>query len=317
MRAFWSNVVTRLKSGFQKDKSIDTKGETGPDLAAKTSQEKETVQPGVKIDQTLKMEAVANLAGGVAHQFNNALVGISGNLELLKLDLPDNGATDKYIKPMETAIRRMTYLTTQLLAYAQGGKYQPKAISLNDLMRESLALIQQDMNPDIEVETYFSSDLSQVEVDPTQLKMVLSAVVTNAAEAIEGAGRIKIFTRDEAVDEELVRHYAGLELGPYVCLAIEDNGRGMDERTKGRVFEPFFTTKFQGRGLGMAAVYGIVQNHNGRIFIDTHSGRGTIVQIYLPAVEASGKPLEERQSVGFTDKSSFLGSEEERAAVTA
>jgi signal transduction histidine kinase len=121
--------------------------------------------------------------------------------------------------------------------------------------------------------------------------MLLLAVVVNASEAIQGEGHIRITTRSEEIDEEFAKDHPDLRPGPYECLTIEDNGRGMDEETKSRVFEPFFTTKFTGRGLGMAAVYGIVKNHDGLVLVDSELGKGTVVDIYLPAV---GDPKGER-----------------------
>ena len=114
--------------------------------------------------------------------------------------------------------------------------------------------------------------------------MVLSAILANSSEAIEKGGCIQITCRNETVKEEKARDFPGLKHGAYVNLTIEDNGEGMDEETRSRVFEPFFTTKFQGRGLGMAAAYGIVKNHNGWISVESQLGKGTIVQFYFPAV---------------------------------
>jgi two-component system, cell cycle sensor histidine kinase and response regulator CckA len=124
------------------------------------------------------------------------------------------------------------------------------------------------------------------------MQMVLSAILTNADEAIEGEGIIKITARNAVLDRGFSEKYPGLKPGPYVCLTIEDDGKGMDEETRNRIFEPFFTTNFHGRGMGMAAVYGIVKNHDGWIYVDSELGRGTVVQIHLPAVEVELKKAE-------------------------
>jgi signal transduction histidine kinase len=113
--------------------------------------------------------------------------------------------------------------------------------------------------------------------------MVLSAVIANAGEAIEGKGRIRIDTSNEVIGTEVAESHPDLKPGFYVRLRVEDDGKGMDQQTKARMFDPFFTTKFHGRGLGMAAVYGIVKNHNGWIGVDSELGKGTVVRIYLPA----------------------------------
>jgi len=231
------------------------------------------------------MESIATLAGGIAHEFNNALYGITGNIELLKMELPSMEEVSRYLKPMSESARRMVRLTNQLLAYARGGKYRSQTISLNTFVDETLPLIQHWIKPDIRVETDLPGNIANIRADLTQMQMVLSAVVANAAEAIEGRGRIRIITRNEEIDEESARNHPGLKQGRYACLMIKDDGKGMTDETSSRVFEPFFTTKFQGRGLGMAAVFGIVTNHRGWIGVDSQLGQGTLVRIYLPAVD--------------------------------
>ena len=239
--------------------------------------------------ETQKMEAIATLAGGIAHEFNNTLVGITGNIDLLQMDLPDEENISKYAEPMKASALHMAHLTDQLLAYARGGKYQPKNILLSDFVEETLPLIKQTIDPSIRLETDLPHDIFNVEADLTQMQMVLSAVLNNASEAIEDKGRIRITTREEEIDEEFVKTSPGLKLGPYVCLTVEDDGKGMHEEIRSRIFDPFFTTKFQGRGLGMAAVHGIVTNHDGWTSVDSELGKGTVVRIYLPAI-ASARP---------------------------
>jgi two-component system cell cycle sensor histidine kinase/response regulator CckA len=227
------------------------------------------------------MEALGTLAGGIAHQFNNALFGILGNIELLKFDFPDNRALDKYVKSMEASVRRMTQLTGQLLAYARGGKYEPKIFSLHDFILKTLPSLLHDILPDIRVETALQGDLTLVKADQHQIRIVLSALLNNAVEAIKGPGQIRILMRNE----ELAEPGQNLPPGPFISLIIEDDGKGMNKKTKDRIFEPFFSTKLHGRGLGMAAVYGIVKNHDGWISVESEPGIGTDVRIYLPVVK--------------------------------
>jgi len=236
------------------------------------------------LQQAKKMEAIATLSGGIAHQFNNALSAITGTLDLIEIDLPADKGITASINRMKDADHRMTLLTSQLLGYARGGKYYATTISLSDFVRNTLPLIEHTIKPSIHVETDLPSDIFSVEADSSQLQMVLSAVLSNASETIEGKGRIKIICRNERITEENTNDLSGLKPGLYVKLTIEDYGKGMDEETKRHIFEPFFTTKFQGRGLGMAAVYGIVKNHNGWILIDSELGKGTRVNIYLPVI---------------------------------
>ena len=254
--------------------------------------EEERKQAEQALRESQKIEAVATLAGGIAHEFNNTLVGISGNIDLLQMDLPDDKNVSKYAERMRASALHMAHLTDQLLAYARGGKYQPKTISLTDLVEETLPLIKQTIAPSIRLETDLPHDILNVEADLTQMQMVLSAILNNSAEAIEEKGRIRITTRDEEIDEEFAKNHPGLKPGPYVSLTVEDDGKGMDKETRAKIFDPFFTTKFQGRGLGMAAVYGIVTNHGGWISVDSELGKGTVVRIYLPAVKVEVKEVE-------------------------
>jgi len=173
-------------------------------------------------------------------------------------------------------------LTSQLLAYARGGKYRPQQISLNKFVQDTLPFMKHVIKAGIVVETDLAEDFCYVEADLTQMQMVLLALMMNAAEAIEAQGYIRLTIRHKDIDEEFVKGHADSKPGSYVSLTIEDNGTGMREETRIRVFEPFFTTKFQGRGLGMAAVYGIVKNHDGLVMVDSELGKGTVVSIYLP-----------------------------------
>jgi len=245
-----------------------------------------------RLQQAQKMEAISTLAGGIAHQFNNALTGITGNISLLQLDLPGDENIRKYIEPMKVSAQRMANLSDQLLAYARGGKYQPKTISINQFLADTLPVLKHIIDPDISVETDFSKDILNIRGDLTQMQMVLSDVLINSSEAIDGRGRIRIATRLENVDKEFAFHYPGLKPGPHICLTIDDDGKGMDLETRSRIFEPFFTTKFQGRGLGLASVYGIVKNHDGWISVDSELGVGTVVRIYLPAVDVQIQAVE-------------------------
>ena len=179
----------------------------------------------------------------------------------------------------------MVHLTDQLLAYARGGRYQPTNISLSKFVEETLSMIQHKIAPFIRMKTNLAGDIFKVEADMTQMHMVLSAVVLNAAEAIEDQGQIIIRTSNKEIDEGIAKYNPGLKPGRYACLTVQDDGKGMDEETKRKIFEPFFTRKNQGRGLGMAAVYGVVKNHGGWISVESQVDKGTVVRIYLPAVE--------------------------------
>jgi PAS domain S-box-containing protein len=238
-----------------------------------------------QLEKARKMEAIATLAGGIAHQFNNLLSAISGNIELLRLDATENKHYHRYFAPMENSIDRMAHLTGQLLAYARGGKYQVGRIPLSDFVRDTLPIIQHSLKPNIQVETSFPEKITSVDIDITQMQTVLSGILSNASEAIDESGRVLITCSDTTVTRDQASAEPGLIPGKYGLLTVMDNGKGMDEETRNRIFEPFYSTKFQGRGLGMASVYGIVKNHDGWISVDSTVGVGTTVKIYLPAVD--------------------------------
>jgi two-component system cell cycle sensor histidine kinase/response regulator CckA len=239
-----------------------------------------------ELQLTRKIEALATLSGGIAHEFNNALMVVAGNIELLEMALPGNEAVQRFSHATNESIYRMSYLTKQLLAYAREGDFWLKEIDLSDFVKDTLPVMRSTLHPDIRVETELKRSLPPVKADKHQLQMTLTAIVKNAAEAMEDCGGIRISTNCEKVDPEFAATHPGLNPDAnYVTLTISDSGKGMDEETRSRIFEPFFTTKFQGRGLGMAAAYGIIKNHRGYIYVDSTPGKGTTVRIYLPLAE--------------------------------
>ncbi|MFH1242667.1 MAG: response regulator [Pseudomonadota bacterium] len=250
-----------------------------------------------ELQQTEKMEAIATLAGGIAHQFNNALTPIIGNIELLELEHCDDETTMRSLKGMKTSGNHMAHLIRQLLAYVRGGKYNPRPISLSGFVANTLPLMEHTLNAGVHLETDLAPDERKVKADGTQMQMVLSALIANSNEAIEGPGCIRVSTRNMNRDQALIKRHPGLTPGPYVCLSVEDDGKGMDEETRKRIFDPFFTTHFVGRGLGMASVYGIVKSHSGSITVDSELGKGTVVRIYLPATEAEEEVKKEVVSI--------------------
>jgi two-component system, cell cycle sensor histidine kinase and response regulator CckA len=245
---------------------------------------KETV-PGSrpKSGDSHDTDAVAALAGGIAHQFNNALLAITGNIELLMMELGEEDRVSRYTGPMMASARRMALLTDQLLAYAGGGTYQHEPLCLNRLIEDYLPPLLGKTDPEVAVDTDLANHIPLVAADPHQMCMLLAAVISNAAEAMEDRGRILISTSTERIEPHSL---TDLRPGIYVRLTVEDNGTGMDEETRTRIFEPFFSTKLQGRGLGLAAVRGIVKNHAGSISVESEPGRGSKVRILIPSVQA-------------------------------
>ncbi len=242
-----------------------------------------------ELQQARKIEALSTLSGGIAHEFNNALMVVAGNIELLQMTDPENAAVTKFAKATNESIYRMSNLTQQLLAYAREGDVRPKAIQLSELVKSIMPRLKRMLPEQIQMETELMGQLPRINADDAQLEMILTSVVNNASEAIDRKGRIRIATSYNEIDHEFAADHPGLVPGPYVLLTIEDDGKGMDSETLNRIFDPFYTTKFQGRGLGMSAVYGIIKNHRGYIYVESELGTGTVVTILLPPTEAPGQ----------------------------
>jgi signal transduction histidine kinase/CheY-like chemotaxis protein len=237
-----------------------------------------------QLQQSQKMEAIATLAGGIAHQFNNILSGITGNTELLQNDYSKDEKIHRHTGRILESAYRMTRLNDQLLAYARGGKYRPSVIALPQLVEDTLTVLKPSLDPNLTIHTDYQPNIPFVWADVTQIQMVFSAVLNNASEATVNTGRINISVTEKTFDEAYTHNHPGLNPGTYIVLRVKDDGKGMDKDTISRIFDPFFTTKLQGRGLGMAAVYGIVKNHDGWIGIDSDPGKGTSVRILLPVL---------------------------------
>lgn len=247
------------------------------------AREKDRLKQQKKIELRYKKEAVETLAGGIAHKFNNALSGIIGNIELLKLEIPETGKIDEYTEKMMAAARKMTELSSRLLAYAEGGNYQAESLVLSDCIKNTLVNTGKKFSPDITIKTEIPIGTDDIKGDPVQIRILLSALFENAAEAVNSTGTISVIAENKEVDEKISAANPGLKPGRYIRLKVIDNGKGMDKNTINRVFDPFFTTNFQGRGMGMAAVWGIVKSHNGWINVESEPDKGTCTTIYLPS----------------------------------
>jgi signal transduction histidine kinase/CheY-like chemotaxis protein len=235
-----------------------------------------------------RMESTATLAAGVAHDFNNLMTGVMANAELLKLDVKGNADAQATIGTMMECAHRGGQLAQQLLAFARGGRYQTDLVDLNSLVRDTVRVEAHAVPPDTEVRTDLADDLCMVNGDPVQLSQVISNLHRNAVEALgsAGGGRVTIVTRNVQVDGERPPALADHPSGDYVELSVTDTGPGMRAETRERIFEPFFTTKEGGRGMGLAASYGIVTHHGGQVEVASMPGQGTVFRVYLPAVVA-------------------------------
>jgi PAS domain S-box-containing protein len=237
-----------------------------------------------------KLESLGVLAGGVAHDFNNLLTGILGNASLVIEDLPPSSPNRRILGECVRAAERAAQLTRQLLAYAGKGRFVTESINLSALVREISALIQSSISRKVQIRLELAADLPLVEADAGQLQQVIMNLVINGSEAIgENAGLVVCTTASQTVDEAYIRTLGPegrlIVPGQYVTLEVHDNGCGMDEATLARIFEPFFTTKFTGRGLGLAAVSGIVHGHKGALKVYSLPGRGSTFKVLFPAAE--------------------------------
>lgn len=251
--------------------------------------QEEKQRMATQLEEARKLEAVATLAGGMAHKFNNALAVIMGNAELIRFDLDRPDAIERCLQPIVSAATQMSHLTDQLLAYAKGGKYKAKPNDMAAFIDDTIALLKHTLPLEINIITQLEKTLPYVKMDLTQMQMVLSAIVSNAVEALPGKGNIHIQCRNQTIQAGCAG-FGNLPPGPYVALTITDDGIGMEEKTLQRIFEPFFSTKFEGRGLGMAAVYGIIQNHGGHVAISSKPNEGTQVTIFMPATPSPEIP---------------------------
>jgi PAS domain S-box-containing protein len=251
----------------------------------------ERVRAEAALRRASRLEVAATLAGGIAHDINNLMTTVLGNADLLSLNLNTPDAPDM-LTAISRSAQRASELAQQMLAFARGGKYHPRRMNLNDTLQEALQH-QQDAapGPSLVIERQLGADLWPVLADASQMSQVMDNLLSNAVEAGDGRGRIRVSTGNLVIDEAgMAEQPHNLNPGRYVKLTVEDEGCGMNAEVLARVFEPFFSTKFQGRGMGMAAVYGIVQNHGGDIFIKSEAGLGTVFTVYLPAVEVEVKP---------------------------
>jgi len=254
------------------------------DVTEKVAMAEEKARLDRQLRHSQQFQALATLAGGISHRFNNALAAIVGNLDLLELTMSGSQENLSFIRSLRTSANTISGLTEQLIAYAQGGKYQPRELCVNKLIDELLRNSKAFGKATTRVVTKFEKSVDQTVGDETQIKIVMEQVLANAVEATTSAGSVTVTTYNQSIAGGQLKESAELKPGAYVVTRIEDSGVGMDEQTCRRVFEPFFSTKFVGRGLGMAAAFGIVKNHNGAITVDSEPGMGTEVTIYLPAV---------------------------------
>ena len=244
--------------------------------------------------QAQKLESLGVLAGGIAHDFNNLLTGVLGNAQLAQYDLPPVSPVREYVEEIEQAARRAAELCRQMLAYSGKGRFVVQPIDLSEVVEEMGHLLEVSISKKAALKCDLAEGLPAITADATQIRQIILNLITNASEALgEHSGVISVSTgvmdcdrvyfRTTYLDEDLPE-------GRYVYVEVADTGCGMDQDTCGKIFEPFFTTKFTGRGLGLAAVLGIVRGHRGAIRVYSEPGEGTTFKVLFPAVDQPATP---------------------------
>ncbi len=250
-----------------------------------------------KMLQIQKWESLGVLAGGLAHDFNNLLTGVLGNLEVAKLDLPSGSRVASFLEDAGKAARRLADLTERMQSFAGKGRVDKRPLSLSEAVREAGSLAEVTVGLEADLDFRLEDGLPPIRGDAAQVKQVVMNLVQNGVEALlEGGGKVTVSTGRIEADRDLLSamHLSEtLAEGLYVFLEVSDDGCGMDRETEARIFDPFFSTKFAGRGLGLAAVLGIVRSHGGAIGVRSHPGGGSTFRVFFPpcpeAVSADGE----------------------------
>jgi PAS domain S-box-containing protein len=236
--------------------------------------------------QSQRMEAIAKVAGGVAHEVNNMMTVITGFSGFLADAMEPGDHRLKEVAEIRKAADRAAGITRQLLAYSRQQMLHPRLLDINRVLRELASVLQRLLGPEITLRLVLATDLAAVRADAAQLGQVFVNLALNARDAMEGRGELTIATGTATLDEEFALRYpnATIPLGRYIRITVSDTGHGMDAETQARIFEPFFTTKRvgEGTGLGLATVYGIIKQSDGFIWVSSEPGQGTTFEIYLP-----------------------------------
>ena len=263
-----------------------------------------------QLRQSEKMGAIGRLAGGIAHDFNNQLGGLLGYAELLREKVGHDADLTRYADNIIISVKRSSDLTAQLLAFSRQGKYQEITVNIHNILHEVINMLQHSMDKRIVIKQHLNANPPTTTGDPTQLQNAILNLALNARNAMPRGGELLFSTDVVQVDESYKKeHLFEITKGAYIKICIADTGIGMNKETQQHIFEPFFTTKEKGKGTGMglAAVYGTVKNHNGTINIYSKPGKGTTFSIYLPLnIKEEFKDDEDLQSASTVKGSAHL-----------
>jgi PAS domain S-box-containing protein len=257
------------------------------DLSTQHREQGERTKLEAQLHQAQKMEAIGNLTGGMAHDFNNMLGVIIGNIDLLRDLKGDDPDIDELTREALDAAFRGADLTRRLLAFARQQPLRPQQVDLNELVSGITRLLRRTIGEDVEISLDLAAELWPVVVDPAQLEASLTNLATNARDAMADGGRLMIVTRNRTLDADYAAQHAEVVPGGYVMLEVSDTGCGMTTEVMHRIFEPFFTTKSRdkGTGLGLSMVFGFMKQSGGHINVYSEPGVGTTFRLYLPRDE--------------------------------
>ncbi|MBP1465467.1 GAF domain-containing protein [Candidatus Chloroploca sp. M-50] len=262
----------------------------GQDITARRHAEEARLAVERKMFEAQRLESLGVMAGGIAHDFNNLLAAILGNASLLLLDLPQESELYQSAREIELVTRRAADLVGQMLAYAGRGHFDVQPLDLNAVVAEMIGLLRISVNKKALLHQELTPDLPLIAADAAQIRQVVMNLIVNAAESlaeIGGTVTISTFLRElTLVDLATFHTFPEVTAGTYVCLMVTDTGIGMESASLSRIFDPFFTTKFAGRGLGLAAVMGIVRGHRGALTVKSTPGKGSSFTILLPVDQA-------------------------------
>jgi signal transduction histidine kinase/CheY-like chemotaxis protein len=266
----------------------ETRQRRNAEAMVKRFQEIEATESQVR--QAQKMEAIGQLTGGVAHDFNNILTVITGSIEIVGDAVKQDPLLAETTGMIRAAAARGADLTQHLLAFARRQPLQPRATDVNTMVVDAARLLRPTLGEQIEIESMLAYDAAPALIDPSQLSTAILNLALNARDAMSNGGKLTLETKNVVLDENYARQNSEVKPGDYVMIAVSDTGKGIPQKLLDKVFEPFFTTKDAGKGsgLGLSMVYGFVKQSNGHIKIYSEEGHGTTVKLYLP--QAAGAP---------------------------
>ncbi len=264
------------------------------DISKQKREEQERRKLENQLFQSQKMDSIGKLAGGIAHDFNNLLTGISGHVELARLDIKSSDPLVDTLNEIHRASQRAKKLTQQLLAFSRKQILEPEVVDPNHLIRNLQGLLVRLIGEHIEFRTILPKNKGAIKVDPAQIEQVVVNLALNARDAMPEGGRLTLSTSQAVLDETFCQDHENLVPGEYLRLSVEDTGCGMTPDVLARVFEPFFSTKPRDKasGLGLAMVYGIVRQHDGALEVYSHPGAGSTFNIYLPLIHEQVNPIQ-------------------------